>query len=237
MPLPPLPSQVLLPSRVSLRSCSWATLSTIVSRSHSTIARSSHPHRTFARSTHTLSALEASVLQWGPGLDWRLGWHSSALLREPSRDPGRMPLSPCSRAGPFLISTTMLPACSTRALTTDFPTKVALKKVKMVIPRCPQVRPARSNRGLGIEAARRIAQNPYLSTPRNMPTFARSKIPLLLVPPVPLLLPLLLLRLLALDCCARAPPAPGAARDATRALASSSSRRSLPARVAALAIK
>jgi len=42
-----------------------------------------------------------------------------------------------------------------------FPMKVAPKNVLKGILKCPQVIPARSNRGLGIEAQAKIAQNPY----------------------------------------------------------------------------
>jgi len=43
----------------------------------------------------------------------------------------------------------------------DFPMAVAVKNVRKEIPKLPQVIPAKSNRGFGIEAQRRIAINPY----------------------------------------------------------------------------
>jgi hypothetical protein len=42
-----------------------------------------------------------------------------------------------------------------------FPMKVAPKNVLKGIRKCPQVIPARSKSGLGIEAHAKIAQNPY----------------------------------------------------------------------------
>ena len=42
-----------------------------------------------------------------------------------------------------------------------FPTKVALKKVLKGILKCPQVMPAKSERGLGIDAQARIVPKPY----------------------------------------------------------------------------
>lgn len=41
------------------------------------------------------------------------------------------------------------------------PTKVAEKKVLKGIRKCPQVIPAKSNKGLGIEAHASIVANPY----------------------------------------------------------------------------
>ena len=43
------------------------------------------------------------------------------------------------------------------------PIKVAEKKVLKGILKCPLVIPARSKRGLGIEAHTRMAQKPYFS--------------------------------------------------------------------------
>lgn len=42
-----------------------------------------------------------------------------------------------------------------------FPMKVAEKKVLKGILKCPQVIPAKSNRGLGIDAHARMVKNPY----------------------------------------------------------------------------
>jgi hypothetical protein len=42
------------------------------------------------------------------------------------------------------------------------PRKVAVKKVRKGMRKCPQVMPARSNRGLGMEAHSRTVMNPYL---------------------------------------------------------------------------
>jgi len=41
------------------------------------------------------------------------------------------------------------------------PTKVAEKNVLKGIRKCPQVIPAKSNRGLGMEAQAKIVANPY----------------------------------------------------------------------------
>jgi len=43
----------------------------------------------------------------------------------------------------------------------DFPIAVAPKKVMKGIPKVPQVIPARSNKGLGIEAHIKTVKNPY----------------------------------------------------------------------------
>lgn len=43
----------------------------------------------------------------------------------------------------------------------DFPIEVAPKNVQNGIPKCPQVIPAKSKRGLGILAQRRTVINPY----------------------------------------------------------------------------
>jgi len=48
-----------------------------------------------------------------------------------------------------------------KVLLTAFPSKVAEKKVMNGIPKCPQVIPARSNKGLGIEAQAKIVHHPY----------------------------------------------------------------------------
>lgn len=42
-----------------------------------------------------------------------------------------------------------------------FPMKVAEKKVLKGILKCPQVIPAKSNKGLGIDAHARMVKNPY----------------------------------------------------------------------------
>ena len=42
-----------------------------------------------------------------------------------------------------------------------FPMKVAVKKVLKGILKCPQVMPARSKRGLGIEAQAKMVPKPY----------------------------------------------------------------------------
>jgi len=42
-----------------------------------------------------------------------------------------------------------------------FPIKVAEKKVLKGIRKCPQVIPAKSKRGLGIDAQARMVKNPY----------------------------------------------------------------------------
>lgn len=44
-----------------------------------------------------------------------------------------------------------------------FPMKVAEKNVLKGIRKCPLVMPARSKRGLGMEAQAKMAQNPYFS--------------------------------------------------------------------------
>lgn len=44
-----------------------------------------------------------------------------------------------------------------------FPMKVAEKKVLKGMRKCPLVMPARSKRGLGMEAQAKMAQNPYFS--------------------------------------------------------------------------
>lgn len=43
----------------------------------------------------------------------------------------------------------------------DFPIAVAPKKTRKGIPKCPQVIPAKSNKGLGIEAQINTVKNPY----------------------------------------------------------------------------
>ena len=43
----------------------------------------------------------------------------------------------------------------------DFPIAVAEKKVVKGMPKCPQVIPAKSKRGLGIDAQARMVKNPY----------------------------------------------------------------------------
>jgi hypothetical protein len=50
-------------------------------------------------------------------------------------------------------------ACSV-VLLHALPMAVAMKKVQKGISRCPQVRPARSKRGFGIDAKSMIAKNP-----------------------------------------------------------------------------
>lgn len=44
-----------------------------------------------------------------------------------------------------------------------FPINVAPKNVLKGILKCPLVMPAKSNRGLGIDAQAKMAQNPYFS--------------------------------------------------------------------------
>ena len=57
---------------------------------------------------------------------------------------------------------------------TAFPMTVAEKNVRKGMRKCPLVIPAKSNRGLGIEAHTKIAQNPYFSILLYMNNFAFS---------------------------------------------------------------
>lgn len=54
------------------------------------------------------------------------------------------------------------------------PMKVAEKKVLKGIRKCPQVIPARSNKGFGMEAHTKIVQNPYFYILSKIIIFARS---------------------------------------------------------------
>ena len=59
----------------------------------------------------------------------------------------------------FLQTRMKKKACSV-VLLHALPMAVAMKKVQKGISRCPQVRPARSKRGFGIDAKSMIAKNP-----------------------------------------------------------------------------
>lgn len=61
------------------------------------------------------------------------------------------------------------------ALIKAFPTNVAVKNVMNEIPQLPQIIPAKSNNGLGIEAQANIPQNPYFSI--NFSTFGLILLP------------------------------------------------------------